>query len=98
MIDRRGMRLESKEGLDDIVIDRFRFDTDDDEDEVPIFVVDPYDISSMRYRSKISGSHQYQSQVQAAHRRQQPEGTSTEAQGNAVSSGPTNHSRQHAPD
>lgn len=98
MIDRRGMRLDSKEGLDNILVDRFRFDTDEDEDEVPVFVVDPYDISSMRYRAKISGSHQAQSQVQAAPRRPQLEGIPTESQGNALSSGTMNHPRQHAPD
>lgn len=98
MIDRRGMRLGSKEGLDDRVVDRFRFDNDEDEDEVPIFVVDPYDIPSMRYRAKISGSHQVQSQVQAAPRRPQLEGISTELQGNALSSGSMSHPRQHAPD
>lgn len=98
MIDRRGMRLGSKEGLDDRVVDRFRFDNDEDEDEVPIFVVDPYDIPSMRYRAKISGSHQVQSQVQAAPRRPQLEGISTESQGNALSSGSMRHPRQHAPD
>ena len=58
MIDRRGMRLQSKEelnGLDDIVVDRFKFDRDDDdEDEVPIYTVDPNDISNMRYRAKMT--------------------------------------------
>ena len=58
MIDRRGMRLQSKdelEGLDDIVIDRFKYDhDDDDDDEAPTYVIDPNDISSMRYRAKIT--------------------------------------------
>ena len=58
MIDRRGMRLQSKDeldGLDDIVVDRFKYDRDDDdEDEVPTYVIDPNDISSMRYRAKIT--------------------------------------------
>lgn len=58
MIDRRGMRLQSKEELehvDDIVVDRFKYDRDDDdEDEVPTYVIDPNDISSMRYRAKVS--------------------------------------------
>lgn len=56
MIDRRGMRLQSKDeldGLDDIVVDRFKYDHDDeDEDEVPTYVIDPNDLSSMRYRAK----------------------------------------------
>ena len=58
MIDRRGMRLQSKEelnGLDDIVVDRFKFDRDDDdEDEVPIYTVEPNDIANMRYRAKMT--------------------------------------------
>lgn len=58
MIDRRGMRLRSKDELehvDDIVVDRFKYDRDDDEeDEVPTYVIDPNDISSMRYRAKVT--------------------------------------------
>ena len=58
MIDRRGMRLQSKEELeqvDDIVVDRFKFDRDDDDDEeIPTYIIDPNDISSMRYRAKIT--------------------------------------------
>lgn len=58
MIDRRGMRLQSKDELDqvnDMVVDRFKYDRDDDdEDEVPTYVIDPNDISSMRYRAKIT--------------------------------------------
>lgn len=64
MIDRRGMRLQSREGVDDTVVDRYKFDLDDDEDEVPTYSVDPYDISSMRYRAKVHG------QLQAAKRAQ----------------------------
>ncbi len=58
MIDRRGMRLRSKDELDqldDIVVDRFKFDRDDDdEDEVPTYTVDPNDIANMRYRAKMT--------------------------------------------
>lgn len=100
IIDRRGMRLESKEGLNDKVVDRFKFDNDDDEDEVPVYVAEPYDISSMRYRAKISGAYQGQSQAQAAIRRPQLEGVPTDSQGNALvsSARSMNHQRQHVPD
>ena len=58
MIDRRGMRLQSKEELDQldpIVVDRFKFDRDDDdEDEVSTYVIDPNDIASMRFRAKMT--------------------------------------------
>ena len=64
MIDRRGMRLRSKDeldGLDDIVVDRFKYDRDDDdEDEVPTYVIDPNDFSSMRYRARINHPGQAQ--------------------------------------
>ena len=62
MIDRRGMRLQSKDeldGLDEIVVDRFKYDhDDDDEDEIPTYVIDPNDISSMRYRAKMTQQFQ----------------------------------------
>ena len=58
MIDRRGMRLQSTEGLDDLVVDRYRFDQDEDEDEVPTYLVDPYDIPSMRYRAHVHAQSQ----------------------------------------
>ena len=64
MIDRRGMRLRSKDeldGLDDIVVDRFKYDRDDDDDdEVPTYVIDPNDFSSMRYRARINHPGQAQ--------------------------------------
>lgn len=79
MIDRRGMHLRPSEGLDDILVDRFKFDHDDDGDESPVYGIDPFDISRMRYRAKIAGSHHGQSQVQAP-RRPQTEASSTNQQ------------------
>lgn len=79
MIDRRGMHMRPTEGLDDILVDRFKFDHDDDDDESPVYRIDPFDISRMRYRAKIAGSHFGQSQVQAP-RRPQPEASSTSHQ------------------
>ncbi|KAL8953242.1 MAG: hypothetical protein Q9222_000895 [Ikaeria aurantiellina] len=64
MIDRRGMRVPRKEGLDDVLADRSKFDYEDDEDEVPNYHVDPYDIANMRYRARISSLYQtYQAQA-----------------------------------
>ena len=83
MIDRRGMHIESKEGLDTAVVDRFKYDRDDDGDddgEMPTYLIDPYDISSMRYRATIGASSQTNPQIQAA-RRAQMEGSSTASQG-----------------
>ena len=94
MIDRRGMRVPWKEGLDDTVADRYKFDHEDDDDEVPSYVMDPYDIASMRYRARISGLHQnYQAQFA---KRQQIEASTNQGAGNQ------NHrlavSRQAPPD
>lgn len=69
MIDRRGMRLPWKEGLENAVADRFKFDHEDDDDEIPMYEVDLYDIANMRYRARNSGLHQNY-QVQAAKRQQ----------------------------
>ena len=81
MIDRRGMRLQSSEDLDkldDIVVDRFKFDRDDDdEDDVPVYTVDPNDIYNMRYRAKIT------QQVQVNRRQQEQERQLAVAQGSA---------------
>lgn len=68
MIDRRGMHLRPPEGLDDILVDRFKFDHDDDEDEIPVYGIDLFDIARIRYRAKPSGSHYGQSQIQAPRR------------------------------
>lgn len=65
MIDRRGLRLQSTEGLDDTVVDRYKFDQDEDEEEIPTYPTDQYDIPRMRYRAHI------QAQLQAAKRAQQ---------------------------
>lgn len=97
MIDRRGMRVQSKEELDHNIIDRFKFDNDEDEDEVPVYVIDPYDISSMRYRAKISGSHQSQSQAQAA-RRPQIEAVSINSAANAPNSSYSSIASHSKPD
>lgn len=56
MIDRRGMHLSSKEGIDATVLDRFKYDQDDEDDEA-IFLVDPYNVFSMRYRASFFGNN-----------------------------------------
>lgn len=96
MIDRRGMRVQSKEGLDEVIVERFKFDHED-EDEVPIYVMDPYDVSSMRYRAKISGSQQSQSQTQGP-KRHQIDAPSTNTQGIATASDTQSLLSQPKPD
>ena len=58
MIDRRGFRLKSTEGIDPVILDRFRYDRDDDDDDddVDQVTVDPFDQWSMQYRASIMGS------------------------------------------
>ena len=71
IIDRRGMNLQSAEGIDPAIVDRFKFDRDDDDDEeTPTYLIDPYDIASMRYRAAIAGSSQSHPQAQSARRAQ----------------------------
>ena len=83
MIDRRGMHLQTKEGINDTVIDRFKYDRDDDDDDgVPTYLIDPYDISSMRYRAAIVGSSQLHQQGQVG-RRTQLEGSHSSIQASA---------------
>jgi enhancer of polycomb-like protein len=58
MIDRRGMQSQHKVNLVDRIAERFKYDMDEDEDEPITYTIEPYEISSMRYRAAISGSHQ----------------------------------------
>lgn len=51
-IDRRGMSSVTKGSLDDIVSDRFKYDHDDD-DEQPVYEVDPYETKHLRFRATI---------------------------------------------
>ena len=64
-IDRRGMRLPPKAGIDSSGEDRFTYDDEDDEDEVPIYFVDPFDTESMQFRAKIFPTQPSQAQMQA---------------------------------
>jgi enhancer of polycomb-like protein len=52
LVDRRGLRLQSPEDIDPIILDRFKYDLDD-EDEQPTYVVDPYETLNMRYRASV---------------------------------------------
>ena len=76
MIDRRGMHLQSKEGVDPLILDRFRFDQDD-EDEPAVYVVDQFDTLSMRYRASLFGSHR----AHGEHRAQATAGRPISGQG-----------------
>ncbi|KAL8754794.1 MAG: hypothetical protein Q9199_004094 [Rusavskia elegans] len=77
MIDRRGMRVPGRDSLDaTLLADRYKFDREEDDEELPTYHVDPYNIASMRYRARISGLHQsYQAQ---AAKRQQVEASTTQ--------------------
>ncbi|KAI9830970.1 MAG: Enhancer of polycomb-like protein 1 [Phylliscum demangeonii] len=71
MIDRRGMRLQSTVGIDPAVMDRFRFDRDDDADTAPFagtspHIVDPYDKWSLQYRANMMTNPVHPLQTHAA--------------------------------
>ena len=85
-IDRRGTRLPSKDVSESPVSDRFKFD-DEDEDEPPIYFVDPFAFDSMRFRAKI-----FPQQTIAA-RKAQMEATAQNAQ---AAGAPINAQRRQA--
>ena len=70
IIDRRGMRLKSKDDVDSAILERFKFDLDDDDEEecIPTYTPDLYSIDSMRYRAATAGNHS--AQAMAARRAQ----------------------------
>ena len=70
-IDRRGMRLPSRdEDGDSPMADRFRFD-EEDEDEAPTYFIDPFDADAMRFRARLFPPMPSQAQQLAARRAQQ---------------------------
>ena len=81
MIDRRGLRVENKDELDRTVLDRWKFDCDDEDMEEPV-VVDPFDITNMRYRAAISGPSAPHPQAQTI-KRQHLEASSSGGQAGA---------------
>ena len=68
-IDRRGMRLPSKQVTSPPGSDWYRFGDDDgdddDEDEVHVYFHDPFDAESMQFRAKLFPPHLSQAQIQA---------------------------------
>ena len=65
LIDRRGMRMAQKENMDTAIADRYKYDDEDDEDEVPRYYIDPFDTESMVFRSRILPGQSTQAQMQA---------------------------------
>ena len=92
MIDRRGMHVRPAEGLDDVLVDRFKFDHDDGDDETPIYEIDPFDMSRIRFRAHITASGYGQSQL-LAQRRAQMEASSTNQQTSTNVAAPSSRSK-----
>ena len=89
-IDRRGMKLPSRQMMSSPLSDGFKFDDDDeDEDGVQLYFHDPFDAESMRFRANIFPPQPSQAQIQM--RRAQ-----MEAQ--AANNIPTRSTRQSGPD
>ena len=84
-IDRRGMRLPSKEGMGSPVADRFKYDDDGDEDDMPIYFIDPFDTESMRFRARVFVPQQINQAQMPASRRAQVEGPALSSQENNLS-------------
>jgi enhancer of polycomb-like protein len=54
MVDRRGIKRPREDDVDELVLDRFKFDRDSDEDD-ELYPVDHYDTAHMRYRVIMGG-------------------------------------------
>ncbi|KAI9826885.1 MAG: Enhancer of polycomb-like protein 1 [Thelocarpon impressellum] len=81
MVDRRGLHVQSKEGIDPRILDRFKYDQDDEDDQA-VYLVDQFDTLSMRYRATIVGTHQAAQRAAQAHavRPTQPDASSGKSQ------------------
>lgn len=80
IIDRRGSRVQNKEELDPAILDRWKFDLDDDDTD-DIVEVDPFSVHSMRYRAAIGGSTGPHPQAQISKRAQTEASTSNSQSG-----------------
>lgn len=77
-IDRRGRRTPVKDDREQIAVpERFKYDDDEDEDEVPTYFYDPFDGEAMRFRASLLRLPQ--------HARRPPEGSAQVS----ISNGPT---------
>lgn len=64
-IDRRGLRLPPKADFHSPSAHRFKYDDEDDEEEAPMYFVDPFDTGSMHFRAKLFPTQSSQAQMQA---------------------------------
>ncbi|KAI9679072.1 MAG: Enhancer of polycomb-like protein 1 [Trizodia sp. TS-e1964] len=51
MVNLRGIQPQPREGIHELVLDRFKYDRDDDDEDWTPLPVDPYDAFNMKYRS-----------------------------------------------
>ena len=91
-IDRRGMRLPPMADFEALRADQFKYDDDDDQDEAPVYFVDPFETANMQFRAKLFPTQSSQAQMQA--RRAQMEAPS---HGSSHSSTSARASRQTGP-
>lgn len=77
-IDRRGKRSSAKDDKEESISERYRFDVDDDEEETPTYLFNPYDGQSLRFRAAMLRSPQGA--------RRPPEGTAANSQANSQGS------------
>ncbi|OKL57009.1 Enhancer of polycomb-like protein 1 [Talaromyces atroroseus] len=65
MIDRRNLATKFKSDIDPIILDRFKYDGDDDDDEDLVFERDKYDIQIMQHRAIMAAKAREVAQMQA---------------------------------
>ncbi|EEA18929.1 Enhancer of polycomb-like protein 1 [Talaromyces marneffei ATCC 18224] len=65
MIDRRNMAARHRADIDPIILDRFKYDDDEDEDDDIVFERDKYDIQVMQHRAIMAAKAREVAQMQA---------------------------------
>lgn len=80
------MRLPPRVELDSPGADQFQYDDEDDEDEVPVYFVDPFDAESMQFRAKLYPTQSSQAQLQARRQMEAPSHGSSHASTSARAS------------
>ena len=71
-IDRRGRRTPAKDEREEHVLERYKYDDDEDEEEIPTYFFDPFDSENMRFRASLLRTPQV---------RRPPEGSLPNSQG-----------------
>jgi enhancer of polycomb-like protein len=66
LIDRRGLHVESTNAINPHILERFKYDRDDDDEDLT-YVVDRFDTMSMFFRASFMGSSRAQNGLRTPH-------------------------------